>query len=76
MHLAGEDLLMALYKLFYPFKYIYIYIYIYISLIHVISEKTQYSKDFTVKFGRDFYMKIITTVNPTKLVTNSLSSIF
>ena len=65
VHLIGEDLLRALYKLFY--------------LQFCVSSdqrKNALYQRFYKEFERHFYMKIIVTIIPTILVPNLLLSLF
>ena len=57
VHIIGEDLLMAFYKLFY---------------LQFCDSSDNTVKQRYKKFGRYFYKKIIVTVTPTYLVTNLL----
>ena len=63
--ITGEDLLRALYKLFY-------------SRFCVSSDpkKNALYQGFYKEFERHFYMKIVVTIIPTLLVTNSLLFLF
>ena len=61
VHIIGEDLLMAFYKLFY---------------LQFCDSSDNTVKQRYKKFGRYFYKKIIVTVTPTYLVTNLLLSHF
>ena len=65
MYIVSEDLLRALYKLC-------------CSRFFVSSDQRikHCRKDFTRNYERDFYVKMIVTIIPTNLVTNSLLPFF
>ena len=63
LHVVGEDLLRAFYKLL-RLRFC------------VSSEKTLCNKDFYKEFERDFYIKIIDGIIPANLIRNSLLSLF